>query len=234
MSVETVTHANEITGYTESLLIPPTPAFTHAYSNTSAHGIPEIALSPSQGKFISLLARMSRAKNILEIGTLGGYSALWLAQALNTSGAGGKLTSVEINPDRRDVAIENLKYAVVKIPDQVDILLGAGLDILPRLAKEIDHGKREKFDFIFIDADWDNQWAYFDWGVKLSKGKGSVVYVDNVVKQLLEIGAVGPAENDASVTNLVEMVGKDERVDATVMQTVGGKNHDGSLIAVVK
>jgi predicted O-methyltransferase YrrM len=234
MSVESVIHANEITEYTESLLIPPTPAFTHAYSNTSAHGIPEIALSPSQGKFISLLSRICQAENILEIGTLGGYSALWFAQALNHSGAGGKLTSVEINPDRRDVAIENLEYAGVKIPEQVDILLGAGLDVLPRLEEEIDQGRREKYDLIFIDADWDNQWAYFDWGVKLSKGKGSVLYVDNVVRQLLKIGAVGPTEHDTSVTNLVEMVGKDERVDATVMQIVGGKDHDGFMIACVK
>ncbi|KAJ9493478.1 hypothetical protein H2202_011046 [Exophiala xenobiotica] len=209
MSVESVIHANEITEYTESLLIPPTPAFTHAYSNTSAHGIPEIALSPSQGRFMSLLARICQAENILEIAS-------------------------KSNPDRRDVAIENLEYAGVKIPEQVDILLGAGLDVLPRLAEEIDQGKREKYDLIFIDADWDNQWAYFDWGVKLSKGKGSVVYVDNVVRQLLEIGAVGPTEHDTSVMNLVEMVGKDERVDATVMQTVGGKNHDGFLIACVR
>ncbi|KAK5208342.1 hypothetical protein LTR99_006136 [Exophiala xenobiotica] len=227
MSVESVIHANEITEYTESLLIPPTPAFTHAYSNTSAHGIPEIALSPSQGRFMSLLARICQAENILEIGTLGGYSALWFAQALSHSAS-------KSNPDRRDVAIENLEYAGVKIPEQVDILLGAGLDVLPRLAEEIDQGKREKYDLIFIDADWDNQWAYFDWGVKLSKGKGSVVYVDNVVRQLLEIGAVGPTEHDTSVMNLVEMVGKDERVDATVMQTVGGKNHDGFLIACVR
>jgi len=106
--------------------------------------------------------------------------------------------------------------------------------VLPRLAEEIDQGKREKFDFTFIDADWDNQAAYFDWGVKLSNGTGSVIYVDNVVRQLLEMGAVGPAEKDTTVQDLVEAVAKDDRVEATVMQTCGAKDMDGFLLARVK
>lgn len=232
MSTENIVHASAVAEYTESRLAPATPAFKHAYANTTAHGIPEIALSPAQGKLISLLAGMSGAKNVLEIGTLGGYSALWFAQAIKDNG--GKVTSVEIDPKNRSVAIENLEYGGVKVPEEVEIVLGAALDVLPRLAEEIDQGKRERFDFIFIDADWDNQAAYFDWGVKLSKGKGSVVYVDNVVRQLLEIGAVGPADKDNTVQNLVEAVAKDKRVEATVIQTVGSKNMDGFLLALVK
>ncbi|KAJ9633694.1 hypothetical protein H2204_006691 [Knufia peltigerae] len=232
MSVENAKYANDVSEYVEAALCPPTPAFAHAYTNTSAHGIPEIALSPSQGKLISLLTRISGAKNVLEIGTLGGYSALWLAEGLKD--AGGKLTSIEIDPARRAVAIENLEYGNVKVPEQVDIVLGAALDVLPNLSKEISQGKRQKFDVVFIDADWDNQWAYFDWAVKLSSGRGSVVYVDNVVRQMLETGVLGPAPRDTNVPNLVEMVGKDDRVDATVIQTCGGKNYDGFLLATVR
>jgi len=120
------------------------------------------------------------------------------------------------------------------LPQEVEIILGTGLDVLPRIAKEIEEGKRERFDFVFIDADWDNQWNYFDWGVKLSNGKGSVLYVDNTVRELLENGSVGPNEKDPNIDSLVEKVGKDERVDATVIQTVGSKSYDGFLLAVVK
>ena len=233
MSIDNVVHAPTVASYTEDILVPATPALTHAYSNSTKHGIPMIAVSPAQGKFLSLLTQISGAKNVLELGTLGGYSSIWFAEALKAN-AGGKVTSIEIDSARREVSIENLKYAGVRVPEEVEVLLGAGLEVLPSLGKEIEEGRRERFDFVFIDADWDNQWAYFDWGVRLSKGKGSVVYVDNVVRQLLEIGAVGPAAKDEKVENLVERVGTDERVEAVVMQTVGAKDYDGFLMAVVK
>ena len=233
MSIDNVVHASAVASYTEGILVPPTPALSHAYENSTQHGIPMIAVSPAQGKFLSLLTQMSGAKNVLELGTLGGYSSIWFAEALKANG-GGKVTSIEIDPARREVSIENLKYAGVGVPEEVEVLLGAGLEVLPRLEQEIRDKRREKFDFVFIDADWNNQWAYFDWGVKLSKGKGSIVYVDNVVRQLLEIGAVGPAAKDDKVENLVESIGKDERVEAVVMQTVGAKDYDGFLVAVVK
>ena len=233
MSIDNVVHASAVASYTEGILVPPTPALSHAYENSTQHGIPMIAVSPAQGKFLSLLTQMSGAKNVLELGTLGGYSSIWFAEALKANG-GGKVTSIEIDPARREVSIENLKYAGVGVPEEVEVLLGAGLEVLPRLEQEIQNKRREKFDFVFIDADWDNQWAYFDWGVKLSKGEGSVVYVDNVVRQLLEIGAIGPAAKDEKVENLVESIGKDERVEAVVMQTVGAKDYDGFLVAVVK
>lgn len=233
MSIKAIPHVPAITTYTESLLVPANPALTHAYTNATAHGIPPIAVSPAQGKFLSLLTRMSSTKNIVELGTLGGYSGIWFAEALRKNGAGGKVTSIEIDPKRREVSIENLEFAGVKVPEEVEVLLGAGLEVLPKLGKEIEEGSRERFDFVFIDADWDNQWAYFDWGVKLSKGKGSVIYVDNVVRQLLESGAVGPEERDHTVENLVERVAEDGRVEAVVMQTVGAKDYDGFLMAVV-
>lgn len=232
MSIQDVVYAEVVASYTESHLVPPQPELDHAYSNSTAHGIPEIAISPAQGKFLSLLTTVSGAKNVLELGTLGGYSGIWFSKALK--GRGGKLTSIEIDPARRDVAVQNLEYAGVKVPQEVEILLGAGLDVLPQVAKEIEAGARERFDFVFIDADWENQWNYFDWGVKLSKGKGSVIYVDNTVRELLENGSVGPNEKDPNVDSLVEKVGKDGRVDATVIQTVGSKSYDGFLLAVVR
>ena len=232
MSIQQVHHKGALEAYTESHLIPSQSGLTNAYSNSTAHGLPPIALSPTQGKFISLLIAMSGARNVLEIGTLGGYSSIWFAQAVKA--AGGKVTSIEVDSKNRDVAIENLRFAAVKVPEEVDVLLGAGLDVLPMLEKEIKMGKRERFDFVFIDADWENQYNYLDYGVKLSKGKGSVVYVDNVVKELLESGFVGSRKKDKGATSLVEEVAKDGRVEAVVMQTVGAKDYDGFMMAVVK
>lgn len=232
MSIENVIHADAVADYTESHLVPKTRELEHAYSNSTAHGIPEIAISPAQGKFLSLLTTACGAKNVLELGTLGGYSGIWFAKALQERG--GKLTSIEIDAARRDVAIQNLEYAGIKVPEQVEIVLGAGLDVLPQILKDIQAAKRERFDFVFIDADWENQWNYFDWAVKLAKGKGSVIYVDNTVRELLENGSVGPNEKDPNVDSLVEKVGEDDRVDATVIQTVGSKSYDGFLLAVVK
>ncbi|MCJ1375312.1 hypothetical protein MMC20_006547 [Loxospora ochrophaea] len=235
MSVSNVKFVGEVETHIEKHLVQPGPAHTHAYDTSTANGIPMIALSPTQAKFVSLLTTMHGSRNVLELGTLGGYSSIWFAQALKSNGGGGgKVTSIEIDSKRRDVATANLEYAGVKMPEEAEVVLGAGLDVLPRLGEEIEAGKRERFDFVFVDADWDNQWRYFDWGVRLCKGKGSVVYVDNVVREMLESGIVGPEKRDEGATDLVEKVGKDSRVDAVVMQTVGAKDYDGFLMAVVK
>ncbi|KAI9836673.1 MAG: hypothetical protein M1819_001309 [Sarea resinae] len=235
MSLEKVVHTHAVESYTESHLISAQPGLTHAYENSTKHGMPMVAVSPVQGKFISLLTTMCGARSVLEIGTLGGYSSIWFAQALRgRDGTGGKVTSIEVESGRRDVAIENLRFAGVKVPDEVDVVLGAGLDVLPKLAAEIEKGERERFDFVFIDADWDNQWNYFDYGVRLSKGKGSVLYVDNVVRELLASGIVGPQKRDERAVSLVERVEEDGRVEAVVMQTVGAKDYDGFLMAIVK
>ena len=207
---------------------------------------------------------------MLEIGTLGGYSSICFARALkaaahnhnhdngtndqenehkNTNGRSprpkGKVTSIEIDPARRELSIQNLTHANVKVPEEAEVLLGAALDVLPRLGTEIEAGTRERFDFVFVDADWERQWEYFDWGVKLCKGRGSVVYVDNVVRALIEGGfvegegrGVGFREDREKEgergEGLVEKVGRDGRVEAVVMQTVGAKDYDGFLMAVVK
>lgn len=232
MSVENVTYADDIESYVETHLAPAEEALTHAYENSIKNGIPAIAISPIQGKFLGLLTKISSSKNVLEIGTLGGYSSIWFARALKERG--GKVTSIEVDSKHREVAIQNLQHAGIEVPDEVEVHLGAALDVLPKLADEIKAGHREKFDFVFIDADWNNQWRYFDWAVQLCKGKGSVIYVDNVVRMILESGIVGPETKDKSAIPLVEKVAADERVEAVTMQTVGRKDYDGFLMAVVK
>lgn len=230
MSTSAGQHVSAVEAHIEKHLVPQAPALTHAYDNSVAQKIPMIAITPAQGKFLSLLTSLSNSKHVLEIGTLGGYSTIWFAEAVKARG--GKVTSIELRPERRDVSLENLKYAGVKVPEEAEVLLGAALDVLPGLQAEIEKGEREPFDFVFVDADWENQWNYFDWGVKLSMGKGSVVYVDNVVARLIEMGAVGEEKRDGT-EDVVEMSGNDDRVEAVVIQTTGAKAHDGFLMAVV-
>jgi len=235
-SPEQASQSSAVDAYTTKHLLPASQpyhdALQHALSNSTKNGIPPISVSPSQGKFLAIQCRLQGAKNILEIGTLGGYSTIWFT----TAGADVHVTSIEINPKHRDVAMENIKYAGVS--DQVDVVLGAALDVLPTLAKEIEEGTRKKFDFVFIDANWDEQWDYFDWAVKTME-KGKCIYVDNVVRQLLEGGVAGgeaakEAEPVRGMKELVERAGSDSRVDAVVMGTVGAKMYDGFLMAVVK
>ncbi|PYI11246.1 S-adenosyl-L-methionine-dependent methyltransferase [Aspergillus sclerotiicarbonarius CBS 121057] len=232
MSTERASHTATVETYVQSHLAPEDPSLVNARDNTIKHGIPAIELSANQGKFLSLLASCSGARNVLELGTLGGYSSIWLARAVKFTG--GKITSIEINPDRREVAIQNLRSAGLKVPEEVDVVLGAGLAVLPRLEEEIQRGERGRFDFVFIDADWPNQWNYFNYGVKLANGRGSVIFVDNVVQAMLDYGHVGPEEKDTSVAPLVEEAAKGGRVEAVVMQAVGAKRYDGFLMAVVK
>ncbi|CAL5872646.1 uncharacterized protein PFLUO_LOCUS6912 [Penicillium psychrofluorescens] len=231
MSLENIELRGEVESYVESHLLPIKPSHTHAYDNSTKNGLPMIAVSPVQGQFISMLAKLGGARNILEVGTLGGYSSIWFAEAVHGK---GKVTSIEIDEHNRQVAIDNLQHAGVKVPEEVEPILGAGLDVLPKLVAEIQEGKREPFDFVFIDADWDNQWNYFDYGVKVARGKGSVVYVDNVVREMFESGVVGNEEREKDACDLVAKVGRDDRVDSVVLQTVGAKSYDGFLMALVK
>ncbi|KAJ5808146.1 O-methyltransferase [Penicillium riverlandense] len=231
MSLTNIELRGEVESYVESNLIPIKPSHTHAYDNSTKHGLPMIAVSPVQGQFISMLAKLGGARNILEVGTLGGYSSIWLAEAVHGK---GKVTSIEIDEQCRQVAVDNLRFAGVKVPEEVESILGAGLDVLPMLVAEVQEGKRQPFDFVFIDADWDNQWNYFDYGIKLARGKGSVVYVDNVVREMLESGVVGNEARKEDASDLVARVGRDDRVEAVVLQTVGAKSYDGFLMALVK
>lgn len=191
-------------------------------------GMPPGNVSPAWGKFLTIQARAIKARHALEVGTLAGFSAIWLA----TQVSGLKLDTVEYSPKHAEVAQKNIEAA--KVADRVTIHQGAGLDVLKRLEKEVVDKVREPFDFTFIDADKMNSAAYFDYAVKMSK-PGSIVIVDNVMGRFgVKVSEDKPEEEHAAGGKLViEAVGKDNRVEATVMQFVGAKGYDGYLIALV-
>ena len=209
---------SDVDRYITDKLVGADAALDGALEATAAAGLPAINVSPPQGKQLHLIARMIGARAILEIGTLAGYSAIWMARALP---AGEKLTTLEVDPKHAEVARANCKRAGVA--DRVEVIVGAALDTLPKL--------KGPFDLFFIDADKANIPEYFQWSVNLSR-KGSVIIVDNVVRQ----GAVIDAHGDAAVQGvrrLNDMLAGDKRVSATTIQTVGGKGYDGFTIALV-
>lgn len=187
-------------------------------------GLPPISVSPAQGKLLHLLARMRGARAILEIGTLGGYSTIWLARALPP---GGRLVTLEVNPDHARVARANLAGAGVA--ERVELREGEALDTLAALERE----GAGPFDFVFVDADKPATPDYFRWAMRLC-APGAAIVVDNVVRA----GRVADGDSeDASVRGvrrLAEVVGAEPRVNATVVQTVGSKSYDGFLLAVVE
>lgn len=205
---------------------PSIAALSHALAHSKANGLPDIAVSPSQGKFLHLQAQLLRARHILEIGTLGAYSTIWLA----TSAPDVRVTTIEVDAHHAAVARANLEHAGVAA--RVDVRLGAALDVLPLLAAEVRDGTREKFQLVFIDADKVNNWAYVDAAVALC-GSGACIIVDNVVRR----GKLAEDIDDAHVQGarrVVESVGRDERLEGVVLQTVGEKNYDGFLFVRVK
>lgn len=194
------------------------PALEAALADSAAAGLPSISVTANQGKFLQMLARILGAKSILEIGTLGGYSTIWMARALPP---GGKLVTIEIDPKHFQVAAANLARAGVA--DMVDMRLGEALDILPEL--------KGPFDLTFIDADKANIPEYFAWALKLSR-VGSVIIADNVVRK----GAIlnpGNDENARGARRLYEVVAAEKRVSGTALQTVGSKGHDGFAMILV-
>jgi predicted O-methyltransferase YrrM len=209
--------------YITDLLVPSDPALDAALEASAAAGLPPIAVSPALGKLLHLLARIQGARTILEIGTLGGYSTIWLARALP---ANGSLVTLEADPKHAEIARANIARA--GLSTIVDVRLGRALDTLPRLAAE----RRAPFDLVFIDADKPSNADYFAWALKLSR-RGSVIIVDNVVRD----GAVAdPGNRDPNVVGvrrLNELIAMEPRVSATAIQTVGGKGYDGFAVALV-
>ncbi|MGE0356143.1 MAG: O-methyltransferase [Burkholderiales bacterium] len=195
-----------------------------ALRDSERAGLPSIAVSAPQGRFLNLLARVQGARNILEIGTLGGYSAIWLARALPPGG--GRLVTLEVDPRHAEVARANLARA--GFANIAQVRLGRAIDALPELERE----GAGPFDFVFIDADKPSNPEYFAWALKLSR-RGTVIVVDNVVRG----GAVADAASqDAAVLGvrrLAAMIAAERRVSATVLQTVGTKGYDGFAIALV-
>jgi predicted O-methyltransferase YrrM len=220
---------NAVDSFVEGQLIGADPALDEAVAASAAAGLPPIAVTPSQGKLLHLLARASGARRMLEIGTLGGFSSIWLARALPP---GGHLTTLEANPDYARVAESNIARA--GLAGLVDLRVGKALDTLPGLAEQL----AEPFDLTFIDADKVHTPDYFEWALRMSH-PGSLIVADNVIRD----GAiVDPASaGDPAVLGsrgLHEMLA-DERspigrqVSATTIQTVGAKGYDGFTLALV-
>lgn len=199
------------------------PALDNALQKSTAAGLPAINVAPNQGKLLHVLARAMGAKRILEIGTLAGYSTIWLARALPAS---GRLITLEVDSKHADVARENVTNAGVG--NLVDIRVGAALETLPRLQAE----SAGPFCLTFIDADKENIPHYFEWALKLSR-PGSLIIVDNVVREGALIDERSTDPNVIGVRRLHELLRSDARVSATTLQTVGNKGHDGLTFAVV-
>jgi predicted O-methyltransferase YrrM len=208
--------------YITSALLEPDEALEAARAASAAAGLPAIAVSPAQGKLLHLLARMINARRILEFGTLGGYSTIWLARALPPD---GRLITLESVRKHAEVARANIARA--GLADLVDVRIGEALETVPRLAEA-----EELFDLVFIDADKPHNADYFTWSVRLTR-PGGVIIVDNVVRggNVLEADTADP--DVQGVRRLNEVIAAEPSVSATTIQTVGAKGYDGFTIAVV-
>jgi predicted O-methyltransferase YrrM len=209
-------------------LLAPDPALERALAASEAAGLPPIAVTPNQGKLLYLLARIHGARSILELGTLGGYSTIWLARALPD---GGRLVTLEANPAYAEVARANIEAA--GLGAVVELRVGPALETLPELLAE----GAGPFDLIFIDADKQNYPGYLEWSLKLSR-PGSVIIGDNVVRggAILDPEAGDPSlgvDGLRAVRRFYELLAAEPRVSATAIQTVGDKGHDGFAVALV-
>jgi predicted O-methyltransferase YrrM len=210
--------------YFAETLVPTDAALDAALADSDAAGLPPHHVAATQGKLLQLLAQMSNARTILEIGTLGGYSTIWLARALPVN---GRLVTLESNPRHAEVAAANIARAGLN--SVVDLRVGKATDILPLLARE----KIAPFDLIFIDADKPSNPAYLEWSLKLSRA-GTVIIGDNVVRGGLVADNDSADANVQGVRRFLELIAAEPRLSATAIQTVGSKGYDGFSIAIVK
>ncbi len=221
MSLERWTAVDE---YYAKLLMPPDAVLESALEKSHAAELPAINVAANQGKMLMFFAQMQKAERILEIGTLGGYSTIWLARALP---AGGKLITLEYEQKHADVAGENIKHA--GLADKVEIRVGCAIDTLPVLAKE----GAGPFDLIFIDADKPGYPEYFKWSMKLSR-PGTVIIADNVVRDGEVTNPNSEDERVRGIRAFNEVVTEEKRFCATAIQTVGTKGYDGFIIGIVQ
>ena len=210
----------DVDAFLDQTVIGDDPALTAALEASDAAGLPQIAVSAQQGKLLSLLAGALQARRVLEIGTLGGFSTIWLARGV---GPEGRVVTLEYEPKHAEVARANLERAGVG--DRVQVIVGAALDTLPTVTGP--------FELIFIDADKENYVGYLEWAVKLAR-PGAVIVLDNVIRE----GQILNPESDdprvRAVRETLEVIGRHERLDTAVIQTVGAKHWDGFALAVVR
>lgn len=212
---------HDIDSFLDSTLIGDDPALSAAVAASNAAGLPRIAVSAQQGKFLCLLAGAMQARRILELGTLGGFSTIWLARG---AGPQGRVVTLEYEPRHAAVARANLQRAGVA--DRVEVVVGAALETLPTLTGD-------PFDLVFIDADKQNNAAYLEWAVRFAR-PGALIIVDNVIRD----GQVLSAESDdarvAATRATLQLMGRHPHLDTAAIQTVGAKGWDGFAIAAVR
>ncbi len=210
-----------VDSYLVASLVPQDEPLHLALRESTDQGLPQINVAPNQGKMLYLFAQIQGAKRILEVGTLGGYSTIWLARALPVD---GKLITLELEPHHAAVARTNVDRAGVG--DQVEIIVGPAAESLATLEGQV-------FDMIFVDADKPSNPVYYDWALRLSR-PGTLIIVDNVVRNGGVVDPNNVDEGVIGVQKLIEIVNKDPRVEATAIQTVGSKGYDGFMIARVR
>ncbi len=210
-----------VDAYFDGLLVEEDEALTAAAADSEAAGLPAHQVAPNQGKLLHLLARICGARRILEIGTLGGYSTIWLARALPE---GGQLVTLEVDERCAEIAAENIGRAGLR--DVVDIRLGRAVDLLPRLTDT------EPFDLVFIDADKPSNPEYVEWALRLTR-PGSVIIGDNVVRDGAVVDATSSDPRVQGVRRFTELIAEHPRLTATALQTVGSKGYDGLVMALV-
>lgn len=213
----------EVDRYLTGLFVGDDAALDAAVSASEASGLPPIQVSPPQGKLLELLARSVGARRILEVGTLGGYSAICMARALPDA---GRLVTLEIDPKHAEVARRNLERAGVA--ERVEVRVGSALESLPKLEAE----GAGPFDLVFIDADKPSNPDYFGWALRLTR-PGSLIVVDNIVRDGSVVNESSTDANVIGVRRVNEMMAAEPRVSATALQIVGVKGWDGFSLALV-
>ena len=210
----------DVDDFLDTTMVGDDPVLTAALEASDAAGLPRIAVSAQQGKFLSLLAGAIKARSVLEIGTLGGFSTIWLARGV---GPDGRVLTLEYEPKHAEVARANIDRAGVG--DRVEVLVGPALETLPTVTEG-------PFDLVFIDADKQNNAGYVEWALRLTH-PGSVIVVDNVIRE----GAIlssGPDDVVRGTRRALELMGERPELDTAVLQTVGAKHWDGFALALVK
>lgn len=213
-----------VDSYIAENLLPADTVLEAALRSNRSGGLPAIDVSPAQGKLLYLLAKMNNARRILEIGTLGGYSTIWLARALP---ADGRVVTLELEQRHADIAQINFKMA--KVSKRIDLRVGPALKSLEEIGRE----KSEPFDLVFIDADKPNNPNYLDWAMRLSR-PGTVIVCDNVIRDGAVIDGKSGDANVEGARAAFSFMANDKRLEATAIQTVGVKGYDGFAIAVVR
>ena len=199
------------------------PALTATLAASAAAGLPAIHVAPNQGKLLHLFARMIGAKRVLEVGTLGGYSTIWLARALPADGH-----VVTLEADAKHAAVARANFASAGLAERIELLEGPALETLPKLATSAP----KSFDLVFIDADKPSNPDYFAWALELTH-RGSVIVIDNVVRDGAVIDAASTDASVQGVRRLMARVAAEPRVSATALQTVGATGYDGFLLVTV-